>query len=437
MSRSQQKDAEELAYQTVRSTPLTHFPGRLVRRNYWAIRDEAIIILSQPDTVFAECQDRGFIGELTSVAEFATITGQNDPYVAPPDTEDQYDPAILATMSDAVRKRREAAWSDKLISIATRTGTLRGLTENFRDAIDKRYYEDLEDKYTGYKNVTIRQFFNELDTVWLKKCLESDEETEEHYLRDVTFGQDHTVSKFAKDLDQEQVDVARDDIVITDAKKKHHFLIQIKTARLFTAEEWKVYNKKSAADRSWALTKTYFKELEMDNEELAQAERALEIRGGGYASANAVQETEAAIDREQNEAALVLLKEIAEKENTNTAAANAVIESQAKMMKDMQAMMTKMQTEMTALKARPAAAAKPPPNRGGTENANPNTPAFVPGPPCKYCGKQHGNIPDHWMGTEANCPGKDWPSNIVGSACENNQWFIDRMNKRTGKEYKK
>ena len=82
----------------------------------------------------------------------------------------------------------------------------------------------------------------------------------------------------------------------------------------------------------------------MDNEELAQAERALEIRGGGYASANAVQETEAAIDREQNEAALLLLKEIAEKGNTDTAAANAVIESQAKMMKDMQAIMTKMQT---------------------------------------------------------------------------------------------
>jgi O6-methylguanine-DNA--protein-cysteine methyltransferase len=130
------------------------------------------------------------------------------PYAAIPDQEDQYDPAILATMSDAVRKRMEAAWGDKLISIATRNGTLRGICENYRDAVDKRYYEDLEDKYSGYKDVTIRQFFNELNTVWVKKCLESDEETEEHYLRAVSFGQTHTVSKFAKDLDQEQIDMS-------------------------------------------------------------------------------------------------------------------------------------------------------------------------------------------------------------------------------------
>ena len=93
--------------------------------------------------------------------------------------------------------------------------------------------------------------------MWVKKCLESDEETEEHYLRAVSFGQTHTVSKFAKDLDQEQIDIARDDIIITKAKKKQHFLIQIKNARLFTSEEWKVYNKKSNANRSWALTKAY------------------------------------------------------------------------------------------------------------------------------------------------------------------------------------
>ena len=85
-------------------------------------------------------------------------TGQNDLYHAPPDQEDQYEPAILTTMSDLVRKRMEAAWADKLISIATRCGTLRGITENFREAIDKQYYEDLEDKYTG---ATIRQFFDE------------------------------------------------------------------------------------------------------------------------------------------------------------------------------------------------------------------------------------------------------------------------------------
>lgn len=433
MSRSQQKDAEELAYQTVRSTPFTTFHGRLLRRNYWTLHDEAIVILSQPDTVFTECQDRGFIGELTTVAEFAAITNQAVPYAAIPDQEDQYDPAILATMSDAVRKRMEAAWGDKLISIATRNGTLRGICENYRDAVDKRYYEDLEDKYSGYKDVTIRQFFNELNTVWVKKCLESDEETEEHYLRAVSFGQTHTVSKFAKDLDQEQIDIARDDIIITEAKKKQHFLIQIKNARLFTSEEWKVYNKKTDANRSWALTKAYFKELEIDNEENEQAERAMEMRGGGYASANAVQETEAAIDREQNEAALLLLKEIAEKGNADAASANAVVESQAKMMKDMQEMMMKMQAEMTALKARPAGKA----TIINNENANPNTAAFVPGPPCKHCGKQHGNIANHWMGTEANCPGKDWPSNIVGSVCADNEWFHKRMNKRTGKEYKK
>ena len=446
MSRSAQKLAEEAAYKRIRAEPLPRYPGKLNRSKYHNLRDTTVKQLSQFPTVYAEHRNRGFAGELLTTAEFRTITGQNVAYVEPDDDEEQYDPDIEDAMLDSVKKQREAAWDDRLVCIATRRGALRGVTQNFRDAIDSRYYEELEDRYDGYKNVTIKEFFDHLNDVHCVLGLEAVESEKQHYFRDVAFDKNTTVAKFAKTLNDEQANLRRDDIIIPDADKQHHFLMQIKKARKFGKPEWRVYNKKPAAQRTWNLCVTYFKELEIEDETLDQDEEIGSIRGGGYESANHVDEARSAIAWEQQEKTIAQNEQILQllmQERSERAAAvvdapapakpaPAVIVEETANAVDTNTMLEMMKTmmrEVTTLKQQV--------NNNNRENVNPNNVNTILGPPCKHCGKQHPHMSGHKLGTEAECPGRDWPNHIKGSQAANDRYFIMRMNKRTGKTYVK
>jgi hypothetical protein len=291
-----------------------------------------------------------------------------------------------------------------------------------------------------YKNVTIKDFFDNLNDVWCILGLEAVEAEKQHYFREVTFDKNTTITNFAKTLDDEQANLDRDDIVIPDADKKHHFLMQVKKSRKFLKPEWRVYNKKPAAQKTWDLTVAYFKELEIDDEAFDPDEEIGSVRGGGYESSNHVDEARNAIaweqkekTIEQNEKILQLLSIMANQEKATAVvsgpapakpAAALVVEEAANSVdnKKMMDMMMTMMREVTTLKQQV--------NNNNRENVNPNNVNTILGPPCKHCGKQHPHSPGHKLGTEAECPGRDWPNHIKDSNARNDRYFIMRMNKR-------
>lgn len=449
MSRSAQKLAEDAAYKRIRDKPLPRYPGKLNRTMYHDLRDTTAKQLAQFSTVFEDHQGRGFIGDVLSDTEFRALTNQNIAYVQPDDDEDQYDPDIDDTMLESARKQAEAQWDDRLICIATRRGALRGVKENFMDAVDEKYYEELEDRYDGYKNVSIKDFFHHLNSVWCVLGLDAVDSEKKHYYRDVTFDKNNTVAKFVKTLNNEQANLERDDINISEADKQHHFLMQVRKSRKFSNHEWKTYNKKPAAQRTWNLTAAHFKELEIEDETFDADEAIGSIRGGGYESANHVEEAARAIQWEQQEKTIAQNEQILNLLMQNRAekaaavsfklpapapapakpAATPVVEKTANAVdnKQMMDMMMTMMREMNTLKQQV----------NDRENVNPNNVNTILGPPCKHCGKQHPHMPDHKLGTEAECPGRDWPKHIKGSNAANDRYFINRMNKRTGITYVK
>ena len=97
-------------------------------------------------------------------------------------------------------------------------------------------------------------------------------------------------------------------------------------------------------------------------------------------------------------------------------------------MKNMLTMMQQMQAQMVNLQQQQGR------QTSGGENAHPNVPD---GPACKHCGKKHPLIANHWLGSEEECPGRDWPNNIKDHKAEKVKWFIDRMNARTGKNFQR
>ena len=52
--------------------------------------------------------------------------------------------------------------------ISTRFGTCKAVCHNIRRVLDGKYYEQLEDELMGYKDVTIRVYFEHLDEKWCK-----------------------------------------------------------------------------------------------------------------------------------------------------------------------------------------------------------------------------------------------------------------------------
>jgi hypothetical protein len=118
----------------------------------------------------------------------------------------------------------------------------------------------------------------------------------------------------------------------------------------------------------------------------------------------------------------------AKKDEAPTETANAVVGGESELMKNMLTMMQQMQAQMVTLQQQQGR------QTSGGENAHPNVPD---GPACKHCGKKHPLIANHWLGSEAECPGRDWPNNIKDHKAEKVKWFIDRMNARTGKNFQR
>ena len=240
----------------------------------------------------------------------------------------------------------------------------------------------------------------------------------------------------------------RDGITITDKEKKRHYLKQLKRNKIFDKNDWGSYNSKATNQKGWNATKAHFQKLYKVNKKFKDDDEAATIRGGGYGGSGLESAMLAREQYEQNQQAIKILQEIKDMQannNNNTPpivpycqpvedTANAVVGGSNDGSRDtiIQGLMKTMATLTASVeKLQQGQNNKPPPGR---ENANPNT--TFSAPPCKHCGKSHPGVPNHWLGTEAECPGRDWPNNVKGHIADGVDYFVKRMNKRTGKDYK-
>ena len=60
--------------------------------------------------------------------------------------------------------------------------------------------------------------------------------------------------------------MARDGIVITADDKLHHFILQMFASNCFDEKQMMEWEKKAAANKTWASATTYFKEIIKEQE---------------------------------------------------------------------------------------------------------------------------------------------------------------------------
>ena len=89
-------------------------------------------------------------------------------YVAATTRPALYDPAITAATSDYQRDKKTAIRNEEIRWWYVRRGCHWGLNKNIMDALDKEYYDELDDDRTEYKKVKPIDTINHLKNEWVK-----------------------------------------------------------------------------------------------------------------------------------------------------------------------------------------------------------------------------------------------------------------------------
>ena len=108
----------------------------------------------------------GLMGDVLGAVEYEDII--NIPQTEYDDTMSKplmYDTSIIAATSDYQRDKKSKIRDELVRWWYVRKGFHRGMRENFMDALDKTYYEQLEHDITGYQEVNTGDFFTHLKSV--------------------------------------------------------------------------------------------------------------------------------------------------------------------------------------------------------------------------------------------------------------------------------
>ena len=113
-------------------------------------------------------------------------------------------------------------------------GYRRGVSNNFRDALDLEFYSVLEHADYGYIDVLPREYIVHLETDHCPMDVSAIEDVKAQYYRGK--GTDKRLSKFATRLNEEQTRLAADGVVIPEPDKFQHYLSEIYKSGMFTVE---------------------------------------------------------------------------------------------------------------------------------------------------------------------------------------------------------
>ena len=130
---------------------------------------------------------------------------------------------------------KKEEWGGFRTSWYTRRGALKAVCHNIREVLDVKYYEQLEDELMGYKEVSIRNYFEHLDAYWCKMNTKTVQKmTAEFY---EPWDQQMHITKFAKRLDRHQAYLATAGIEITDESKLQFYIEQMVDCAMFEKRE--------------------------------------------------------------------------------------------------------------------------------------------------------------------------------------------------------
>ena len=207
----------------------------------------------------------GLLADILGGDEYEETTGiaanDYDPSLAKPGA---YDEDITSRTTDHARERMTAERNEEIRWWYKRRGLHRGLRENLQDALDSTYYEQLEDDITGYETVTPKQFLEHLRNIWCRLDTAAIQEMKDEYY--ANWDPNMHITKYINSLQKGQKQLARDNIIINNEDKLHHFILQMYKANMFDKEDIKKWERIPANEKTWDSATAYFANLVREQE---------------------------------------------------------------------------------------------------------------------------------------------------------------------------
>ena len=233
MKVSSGKQAQAAVFESVRATPFSRIPGRLTRKDYITLRNEACEAACNIDSEYEWAGDFGHLAIVTGATEYLTITtaaGTALAYVAEA-APIAFNPAITQATTDYQMKKKMAEWDAKRESWYTLCGVEDGLCMNFRDAVDEQYYRQLKKPIIGYRGLKIKNYLNHLKTKWCKLDTNAIMQMKASYYE--KWNPITHITDFGKRLDEDQAQLAISNITISAADKQQFYIEQMYSSRKF------------------------------------------------------------------------------------------------------------------------------------------------------------------------------------------------------------
>ena len=252
------KQAQAAVVENIRATPFTRIPGKLTRRDYITLKNEACEAACAEDSSYTWSGDFGHLAIVTGAAEYLILTtAAGTPLVYVRETAPEaFNPTITQATSDYQTKKKSAEWEERRENWYTLCGVEDGLCANFRAAVDEQYYRQLKKPIIGYRGLKIKDYLDHLDVKWCKLDTEAIKEMKANYYQKWTA--DIHITDFGKQLDDEQAQLATTNITIPEADKLQFYIEQMYASRYFNREMMIAWEDKTTANKTWATAKTYF-----------------------------------------------------------------------------------------------------------------------------------------------------------------------------------
>ena len=254
------KQAQAAVSEAVRATPFTRIPGRLTRRDYITLRNEACEVACNIDSEYEWSGDYGHLAIVTGSPEYLTITttsGTPITYI-PKEAPGAFNPAITAATTEFQVRKKMAEWEAKREAWYTLCGVEEGLCKNFRDAVDEQYYRQLKKPIIGYRGIKIKTYLDHLETKWCKLDTNAITEMKASYYE--KWNPTNHITDFVKRLDKDQAQLATSNITISNEDKLQFYIEQMYASRTFQRDAMMKWEEKAMANKTWDNAKAYFEE---------------------------------------------------------------------------------------------------------------------------------------------------------------------------------
>jgi hypothetical protein len=180
--------------------------GRPTRRNYNILKEEACALASKVKDITYPWSKNvpdnyGLLADILGINENNKLT--NIAMYAIPHEPASYDPNITNATPMHTQKRMEEEWKLVWTLWYIQNGFLKGIVDNFWDALDEQYYSQLCHRLTAYRNITPFQILEHLNNRWCPLNVKAKKELKAAYYTKWDHTNEHLMA-FEKRLDEDQ-----------------------------------------------------------------------------------------------------------------------------------------------------------------------------------------------------------------------------------------